>query len=116
MSSRLRPQQLEARVIDLVDLVLAGGRIEDDLVECKSQWPDPQQRSSTRQLAGHANKAHDEPILWIIGIDEKTHTLTQPSPAQSRSRTGGLRCPAASTRLAQNSSTTSSFMWASAKR
>jgi hypothetical protein len=82
MSSRLRPQQLEARVIDLVDLVLAGGRIEDDLVECKSQWPDPQQRSSTRQLAGHANKAHDEPILWIIGIDEKTHTLTQPSPVE----------------------------------
>jgi hypothetical protein len=37
MSSRVRPQQLESRVIELVDLVLAGGRIEDDLVECKRQ-------------------------------------------------------------------------------
>ncbi len=82
MPPRLRPQQLEARVIELVDLVLAGGRIEDDLVECKSQWPDPQQRSSARQLAGHANKARGEPILWLIGLDENTHTLTQPRPVE----------------------------------
>jgi hypothetical protein len=77
MPSLVRPQQLEARVIGLVDLVLAGGRIEDDLVECKRQWPDPQQRSSSRQLAGHANKARGEPILWIIGLDENSHALTQ---------------------------------------
>jgi hypothetical protein len=82
MPSRLRPQQLEARVIELVDLVLAGKRIEDDLVECKGQWPDPQRRSSTRQLAGHANKAHGEPILWIVGLDENTHMLTHPSPIE----------------------------------
>jgi hypothetical protein len=82
MPSRLRPQQLEAHVIELVDLVLAGKRIEDDLVECKGQWPDPQRRSCTRQLAGHANKAHGEPILWIIGLDEDTHTLTHPNPVE----------------------------------
>jgi len=76
---RLRPQQLEMRALQLVDLVLAGRRIEDDLVECKGQWPDPQKRSSARQLAGHANKARDEPILWIIGLDEKAHTLTSPA-------------------------------------
>jgi hypothetical protein len=73
---RLRPQQLEARVIELVDLVLAGGRVEDDLVECKSQWPDSTNRRSARQLAGHANKARGEPILWIIGLDEDAHMLT----------------------------------------
>jgi len=77
MPSRLRPQQLEARVIELVDLVLAGGRIEDDLVECKGQWPDPQKRRSVRQLAGAANKARGEPILWIIGLDEDAHMLTE---------------------------------------
>jgi hypothetical protein len=82
MPSRLRPQQLEARVIELVDLVLAGQRIEDDLVECKGQWPDPQQRSSARQLAGLANKAHDDAILWIVGLDEKAHVLTQPGPVE----------------------------------
>ena len=79
---RLRPRQLEMRALQLVDLVLAGGRVEDDLVECKGQWPDPQMRSSARQLAGHANKARDEPILWIIGLDEKTHTLTSPAPVE----------------------------------
>ncbi len=77
MPSRLRPQQLEARVIDLVDHVLAGGRIEDDLVECKGQWPDPQNPRSTRQLAGAANKARGAPILWIIGLDEDAHMLTE---------------------------------------
>jgi hypothetical protein len=82
MPSRLRPWQVEARVVELVDRVLAGGRIEDDLVECKSQWPDPQNYRSARQLAGHANKAHDEPILWIIGLDEDARTLTQPLPIE----------------------------------
>jgi len=82
MPSRLRPQQLEARTIELVDLVLAGKRIEDDLVECKGEWPDPQKRSAARQLAGHANKAGSEPILWIIGLDEKSHALTHPSPVE----------------------------------
>src|SRR6266498_4292413 len=80
MPSRLRPQQLEARVIDLVDHVLAGGRIEDDLVECKGQWPDQQNPRSTRQLAGAANKARGGPILWIIGLDEDAHLLTEVHP------------------------------------
>ena len=82
MPSRLRLQQLDMRVIELVDLVLAGGRVEDDLVECKGEWPDPQKRSAARQLAAHANKARDEPILWIIGLDEKSHALTSPSPVE----------------------------------
>jgi hypothetical protein len=77
MTYLLRPQQLEARVLELVDLVLEGGRIEDDLVECKGQWPDPQNRRSARQLAGAANKARGEPILWIIGLDEDAHRLTE---------------------------------------
>ncbi len=77
MIHRLRPQQLEARVLGLVDLVLEGGRIEDDLVECKGQWPEPQNRRSARQLAGAANKARGEPILWIIGLDEGAHRLTE---------------------------------------
>ena len=45
--------------------MLAGKRIEDDLVECKSQWPDPQKRSSARQLAGHANKAWSTTLSFL---------------------------------------------------
>ena len=82
MPSPLRSRELEMRVIELVDLVLAGRRVEDDLIECKSEWPDPQKRAAARQLAGHANKARDEPILWIIGLDEKAHVLTNPGAVE----------------------------------
>jgi hypothetical protein len=77
MQSRLRPQQLEVRVLELVEVVLAGRRIEDDLVECKGQWPEPQDRRTVRQFAGAANKARGDPILWIIGLDEDGHRLTE---------------------------------------
>jgi hypothetical protein len=78
----IRRQQLEARVIQIVDLVLAGGRVEDDLVECKAAWPDPGKRQIARQLAGHANGARGEPILWLIGLDEKAHSLTHSEPVE----------------------------------
>jgi hypothetical protein len=64
--------QLEARVVALVDTVLAGGRVEDDLVECKREWP-PVEKA--RQLAASANAAQGEPILWIIGLDEDAHCI-----------------------------------------
>lgn len=39
---------------------------EDSHVELKTTWPD--ERDIARQLAGHANAAHGEPILWLIGV------------------------------------------------
>ena len=65
--------QLEARVQTLVRNVLDGNRIEDDLVECKRGWPDP---NKPRQLAGLANAANGSPILLIIGLDEDSSKLT----------------------------------------
>jgi hypothetical protein len=76
----IRRQHLEARVIPLVDVVVAGGRVEDHLVECKAAWPDPGRRQVARQLAGHANRARGEPILWLIGLDEDVHGVTHPEP------------------------------------
>ena len=61
---------LEARVIAIVDAVLAGRQVEDDRVELKAEWP-PAGHKVARQIAGHANTAAGEPILWIIGLDEK---------------------------------------------
>jgi hypothetical protein len=60
--------QIEARSLAVFDAVKSGHRVEDGLVELKADWPDPQR--SARRLAGHANSAHGEGILWLIGLDE----------------------------------------------
>jgi hypothetical protein len=78
----MSPQQLEAKVLSIVMAIRAGMPIEDDVVECKREWPDP---GRWRQLAGSANCAAGEPILWIIGIDERTGATvplgdTDPAP------------------------------------
>jgi hypothetical protein len=72
---QLRRMQIEARAVQAVEAVLAGGRVEDDLIECKADWPD---ESKVRQLAAHANAARGEPIIWLIGVDEKNHQVTKP--------------------------------------
>ncbi|MBB5788788.1 hypothetical protein [Jiangella mangrovi] len=70
-------QQIEVRVLEAVARVRASGAVEDDLVECKSEWPDPVQKA--RQLGGMANRATPEPITWIIGVDDKARAVTMPS-------------------------------------
>jgi hypothetical protein len=35
----------------------------------KREWIEPQK--AARQIAAHANAARGEPILWLIGVDEK---------------------------------------------
>lgn len=65
--------RLEARVFDIVDRVVAGGRAEDDLVECKSRWIDP--AKAARRLAGQANAARGDDVVWIVGLDENGHRV-----------------------------------------
>jgi hypothetical protein len=72
MFMAITPARLEARVLELVDDVRLGKRIEDDLVECKSEWPDI---NKARQLAASANSARGNPILWLIGLDEDSGKL-----------------------------------------
>ena len=71
----MNKQALEVLVLAAVDRVMKGRKTEDSLVECKREWPEV---SKARQLAGHANSARGEEIVWIIGIDEKTGELTNP--------------------------------------
>lgn len=65
----MRPAQLEAWTLSIVDRVLADQPLEDSRVELKDRWIDPVK--AARRLAGHANAAYGDSILWIIGIDEK---------------------------------------------
>jgi hypothetical protein len=41
---------------------------EDSYVELKTDWPP--EADIARQLAGHANAARGEPILWLIGVKD----------------------------------------------
>lgn len=78
----MHKREVDKCVLTAVERIIGGGRFEDALVECKSEWPRP---DKARQLAAHANSAHGEEILWIIGIDEKTHSLTSPDPVDTAS-------------------------------
>jgi hypothetical protein len=80
MRPTMLSQQIEGRVPGLVDRVLQGARVEDFRVECKADWP-PAARAA-RRIAGHANAARGEPILWIIGLDEDGHRITGTSDVE----------------------------------
>lgn len=73
-------QHIEGRVLNLVERVLNGGRIEDSRVECKGAWPPA--AKAARQIAGHANAARGEPILWIIGLDEQGQQVKSASDVE----------------------------------
>lgn len=65
----MRAIDLETKVIIAVDQLRAGQHVEHDLIECKRNWP---QEHKARQLAGSLNRAGGDPVIYIIGIDEKT--------------------------------------------
>ena len=65
----MRASQIENWVLDVIDRVEAGQPNEDARVELKAKWIDPQK--AARRLAGHANSARGDPILWLIGVDQK---------------------------------------------
>ena len=64
----MRPAQLEAWILLLVDQVSKGAKIEDSRVELKAEWPEPPK--AARRIAGHDNASHGESVLWVIGLDE----------------------------------------------
>lgn len=65
----MRRQDLELRVIECLNRVHSGLRVEGSMFELKSNWPDASQKTA-RQLAGLANAARGEDVVWIIGVDE----------------------------------------------
>ncbi len=65
----MRCAEVEHWVITVADRVRASAPIEDSRVELKAEWPDAV--DAARRIAGHANAARGDPVLWIIGLDEK---------------------------------------------
>jgi len=66
----MKKHELETRVLGVIDRVIKNQSTEDDLIELKSEWPKDHKKAA-RQIAAHANAARGQPILWIIGLDEK---------------------------------------------
>jgi hypothetical protein len=64
----MRKSELEAWVLRVIDQVALGQPNEDARVELKRDWPEP--KKAARRIAGHANAAGGDPILWIIGVDQ----------------------------------------------
>jgi hypothetical protein len=66
----MRNHEIESWALSVIDRVTKGQAVEDSRVELKLEWPEA--KRAARRLAGHANAARGEAILWVIGIDEKT--------------------------------------------
>lgn len=66
----MRLAQIEAWTLSVLDRLVAGQPIEDDRVELKKEWPTELARAA-RRMAGHVNSGRGEPVLWIVGADEK---------------------------------------------
>lgn len=88
----MQRQVLEARVLGIVESVVAGADVEDDRIELKADWPSDA-RKTARQIAGHANAAGGEPVVWIIGLDEASHRVSRVTPTEVQSWWGQVeRC------------------------
>lgn len=61
--------EVEKWAMDIADRTKRKQPVEDSNVEVKSEWIGP--GKAARRLAGQANSARGENILWLIGIDEK---------------------------------------------
>ena len=65
----MKAHEIENWVLRIIKQVESGQPNEDYRVELKSEWLDA--KKAARRIAGHANAAHGEPILWAIGVDEE---------------------------------------------
>ena len=61
--------QIEYWALDIIERVNRNQPIEDTRIELKSTWPTPEK--AARRIAGHANAARGESILWLIGVDQR---------------------------------------------
>src|SRR6266496_3273153 len=71
----MRKHEIESWALSVIDRVCSGAAYEDSRVELKREWIPPDR--AARRLAAHANSALGEPILWLIGVDQKSGELIQ---------------------------------------
>ena len=77
----MTPRQIEAWAIRVLELVENKQNVEDTRVELKTEWP-TEMNKVARQIGGHANAARGEPILWLIGVDERAGKVIGAPPSE----------------------------------
>lgn len=65
----MTPFQVELWALEVLERVLQGRPLEDSRVEIKKAFIDP--NKAARRIGGHANAARGDPVLWIVGVDDK---------------------------------------------
>src|SRR5438874_2299483 len=73
----MRTIEIEHWALTVIDALKRGAPTEDVRVELKAEWPTDPSRAA-RRIAGHANAAAGENILWLIGVDEATGVAGAP--------------------------------------
>jgi hypothetical protein len=66
----MKANETESWALRILGRVEKKQPIEDSRVELKVEWPADFGKAA-RQIGGHANAANCEPILWLIGVDER---------------------------------------------
>ena len=67
----MKSNEIERWALRVISQVESQEPCEDKAVELKTEWPVDHAKAA-RRIAGHCNAARGEPILWLIGVDEKT--------------------------------------------
>ncbi|HET6977881.1 MAG TPA: hypothetical protein VFI24_16245 [Pyrinomonadaceae bacterium] len=70
----MRNSEIERWTLEIIRRVENHQPVEDSRVELKRQWPTEHSKAA-RRLAGHANAARGERILWLIGVDEQAGAI-----------------------------------------
>lgn len=65
----MRASEIESWALKVLDSLKRGEPLEDIRVELKTTFGEP--TKIARRLAGHANAARGEEVLWLFGVDEK---------------------------------------------
>lgn len=65
----MRSAEIERWALEIARRVENQQPVEDSRVELKRAWP-TNHANAARRIAGHANAARGETVLWLIGIDE----------------------------------------------
>lgn len=86
----MNQQEVDARVQAAIENLQAGRAVEDDTgIEFKGDWPDPVKKA--RQLAGAANALRGGPLIYVIGVHDKTGAVTLPTKTEPQEWYAGIR-------------------------
>jgi hypothetical protein len=69
----MRTAEIQAWVQRFAERTRAGHQEEQSSVELKAGWERPE--DAALRIAGHANAARGEPVLWVIGLDPKGNAV-----------------------------------------